>query len=331
MKKFVLLAAVLFASVTFSYAQFQFTSIDYLGGFGTRTRGINNHGQIVGSYDTEDGNRHALLIQKGKFIPLAPDTILGTDYSDAYKINDRGDVVGWDCDDVTCHAFLLRDGVVTLLDFPGATLTYGWDINESGAVAGVWDLYDSQGNFIYEGGFLWKDGSFTEVAFPGAGDTAVTGINARGDFVGLWDSGPPDYTNTSFIFSKGEFTSFDLPFPDLTNVQPSGINAQGNIIGQWYENGLPRGFLKVGEAFTNVDYPGAAYSSAWGINAAGWMVGNWYESSGTVHGWLAQPVKNGMSALSPSTLGKANGSSHKMRPAPGSKVPIPARAQRMSR
>ena len=154
MKKFVLLAAVLFASVTFTYAQIQFTSIDYPGGFGTRTRGINNHGQIVGSYDTEDGNRHALLIQKGKFIPLAPETILGTDYSEAFKINDRGDVVGWDCDDVTCHAFLLsKKGVLTLLDFPGATLSYGFDINESGTVAGVWDLYDSQGNFPLRGRF----------------------------------------------------------------------------------------------------------------------------------------------------------------------------------
>jgi probable HAF family extracellular repeat protein len=288
MKKFMLLAAVLFASVTFTYAQFQFTSIDYPGGVGTRTRGINNHGQIVGSYNTEDGTRHALLIDKGKFIPLAPETILGTDYSDAYKINDRGDVVGWDCDDVTCHAFLLsKKGVLTLLDFPGATLTYGFDINESGTVAGVWDLFDSQGNFLYEGGFLWKDGNFTEVTFPGAGDTAVTGINARGDFVGLWDDGPPNYTNHGFVFSKGEFTSFDPTFPDLTSTQPDGINAHGDIIGQDIENGITHGFLKVGANFIKIDYPGAVLTSGWGINAAGQMVGNWFDSAGTVHGWLA--------------------------------------------
>ena len=293
MKKFILIAAVLFVSVTFTYAQFQFTSIDYPGGFGTRARGINNHGQIVGSYDTKDGNRHALLIQKGKFIPLAPETILGTDYSDAYKINDRGDVVGWDCDDFTCHAFLLRDGVVTLLDFPGATLTYGFDINESGTVAGVWDLYDSQWNFLYEGGFIWKDGNFTDVRFPGAGDSAVTAINARGDLAGLWDSGPRDYTNHGFIFSKGEFTTFDPPFPDLTGTEPGGINARGDIIGQDIENGITHGFLKVGANFIKIDYPGAALTSGWGINAAGQMVGNWFDSSGAVHGWLAQPGKKG--------------------------------------
>ncbi|MBZ5722836.1 MAG: hypothetical protein LAO03_21050 [Acidobacteriia bacterium] len=285
-----LLAVVLFASVTFTYAQFQFTSIDYPGGFGTRTRGINNHGQIVGSYDTEDGNRHALLIQKGKFIPLAPETILGTDYSDAYKINDRGDVVGWDCDDVTCHAFLLRNGGVTLLDFPGATLTYGWDINESGTVAGVWDLYDSQWNFLYEGGFIWKDGNFTEVTFPGAGDTGLTGINARGDFVGVWDRGPGGTQTSGFVFSKGEFTSFDAPFPDVFLTQPQGINAYGDIVGAGYVNNIAHGFLKVGDTFTSIDYPGAAYSTAWGINAAGQMVGNWFDDAGNVHGWLAQPA-----------------------------------------
>lgn len=333
MKKFVLLATVLFASVTFCYAQFQFTSIDYPAGFGTRTRGINNHGQIVGSYDTEDGNRHALLIQKGKFMPLAPDTILGTDYSDAYKINDRGDVVGWDCDDVTCHAFLLRDGVVTLLDFPGATLTYGFDINESGTVAGVWDLYDFQGNFVYEGGFLWKDSNFTEVIFPGPGNTGVTAINARGNFVGVWDDGPPDYTTHGFSFSKGAFTSFDPPFPGLTLTQPGGVNAHGDIIGQDIEDGVTHGFLKVGANFTKIDYPGAAQTSGWGINLAGLMVGNWFDSSGAVHGWLAQPVKDGMSTLSSSALAQGSGSTVRTRtsPLPGSKVQLPERAQRMSR
>lgn len=286
MKKFILLAAVLFASVTFTYAQFQFTSIDYPGGSGTRTRGLNNHRQIVGSYDTEDGNRHALLIQKGKFIPLAPETILGTDYSDAFKINDRGDVVGWVCDLVTCHGFLLSKGLVTTLDFPGASATYAWGINESGTVAGVWDLFDPQGNFLYEGGFTWKDGNFTEVTFPGAGDTAVTGINARGDLVGSWDRGPGT-TTSGFILSKGEFISFDAPFPGVTLTQPDGINAHGDTLGQTYDNVLPRGFLKVGANFIEIAYPGAVFTTGWDINSSGLMVGNWSDSAGKVHGWLA--------------------------------------------
>ncbi|MBI3476952.1 MAG: hypothetical protein HY010_14565 [Acidobacteria bacterium] len=286
MKKFILIAAVLFASVTFTYAQLQFTSIDYPGGFATRTRGINNHGQIVGSYADQDGNLHALLSQKGKFIPLAPETILGTTYSDAFKINDRGDVVGWVCP-YFCHGFLFRKGVVTTLDFPGATATYAWDINESGTVAGVWDLFDSQENFLYEGGFIWKDGNFTEVTFPGAGDTGVTAINARGDFVGAWDRGP-NTTTSGFFSSKGKFASFDAPFPDVTLTQPQGMNERGHIVGAGYVNGIPHGFLKIGTYFMEIAYPGAAYTSAWGIDSAGQMVGNWLDSAGTVHGWLAQ-------------------------------------------
>ncbi len=288
MKKLWLLAAVLLASVTFSYAQFTFTSIDYPDGVGTRTRGINNHGQIVGSYDTEDGNRHALLIEKGKFIPLAPTTILGTAFSDAFKINDRGDVVGWVCPDI-CHAFLLtKKGVLTTLDFPGGsayTSTVGWDVNESGTVVGVYDSFDGDFNLLYEGGFTWKDGNFIDVVFPGAGDSAVTGINARGEFVGSWDRGL--FTTTSgFVFSKGEFTSFDAFVPELT--QPSGINAHSDIVGQWYENGVAHGFLKIGAVFTEIIYPGAAVTTAWGINNRGQMVGNWLDSSNVVHGWLAQ-------------------------------------------
>jgi uncharacterized membrane protein len=299
MKRFLLLAAVLLASVTFTHAQFTFVSIDYPGGFGTRARGINNHGQIVGSYFDQYGNLHALLIEKGKFIPLAPGTILDT-YSDAFKINDRGDVVGWVCPD-TCHAFLYNKGVVTTLDFPGASDTYGWDINESGTVAGVWDLFDSQGNFLYEGGFLWKDGNFTEVTYPGAGDTGVTAINARGDFAGVWDTGLTATTTSSFVFSKGVFTNFDAPFPDVYLTQPDGMNSQGKIVGQFYDTitYLPQAFLKVGEPFTLIEYPGAVWTTAWGINSVGQMVGNWLDGSGVTHGWLAQPGKKGKPPYAP--------------------------------
>ena len=279
---------MLLSSVTLAFAQLTFTSIDYPGGFGTSVRGINNHGQMVGAYIDQDGNAHALLIQKGKFIPLAPDTAIGL-YSEAYKINVRGDIVGRFCDDVACHGFLLSNkGVLTILDFPGATFTYGFGINESGTVVGVWDLLDANYNLLYEGGFIWKDGTFTEVKFPGAADSAATAINARGDYLGSWDRGLFTWTS-GFVFSKGEFTSFDAFFPELT--QPTGINAHGDIIGQWYENGIPHGFLKLGADFIKIEYPDAVWTTSWDINSAGQMVGNWADSAGTVHGWLAQPDK----------------------------------------
>jgi len=57
-----------------------------------------------------------MLLKKGKFIPLAPTTILGTIYSEATNINDHGDIVGQMIDDNGfAHGFLLSDGVLTIL------------------------------------------------------------------------------------------------------------------------------------------------------------------------------------------------------------------------
>jgi len=73
----------------------------------TPALGINIHGKIVGSYRIAPP-RHALLIRAGQFIPLAPIIVLGTHFSQAYKSNDRGDVVGqFIGNDEFTHGFLL--------------------------------------------------------------------------------------------------------------------------------------------------------------------------------------------------------------------------------
>jgi uncharacterized repeat protein (TIGR03803 family) len=292
MKKLILLAAVLFVFVTFSYSQFTFTSIDCPGAERTRAHGINNNGDIVGSCKYPGDNMHAVLIRKGEFIPLAPTTLLGTSFSVAYKINGHGDVVGiFIGDDGFYHGFLLRDGVLTILDFPGANETYATGLNDSGTVTGWWNLYDSYGNINIQHGFIWKDGTFTDVTFPGADVAAATGINARGDFVGGWSLSIDAPTGSGFVSSKGNFTSFDAPFPGLVSTQGDDINDFGDIVGLYIDDsGIQHSFLKAGATITNIDYPGAAgLTSVWGINSVGEMVGNWRDSSGAVHGWLAEP------------------------------------------
>jgi len=293
MKKLLLLACILLVPVASAYAQFTFTNIDFPGGTLTTTRGINNHGEIVGSYRIVPP-RHALLIKGGQYIPLAPNTVLGTNYSEAFKINDRGDVVGQYLDDAGfTHGFLLsKKNVLTTLDFPGASDTAAFGINESGTVVGQWDLLDSGGNLIAAHGFTWDNGRFTQVDFPGSGDTFVGGINARGNLVGEYDSGPTATVGHGFVFSKGQFTSFDVPAAGSTLTQLNDINANGQILGVYIDaDGAEHGFLQVGATFTTIDYPGATLTSAWGINSAGQIVGNHYGSDGIAHGYLAVAKK----------------------------------------
>lgn len=276
-------------------AQYTFTSIDYPGGATTTLRGINNRGDMVGGYSIPGGPRHALLIKGDKFIPLAPTTVLGTNYSEAFKINDRGDSVGrYIGDDGVVHGFLLsKKGVLTTLDFPTASETYANGIDESGTVVGWWDILDADGNLLAEHGFIWEKGNFSEVNFPGSADTLVWGNNARGDLVGAWKTSI-DLPNHGFISSKKQFISFDVPFPGASDTVGGGINASAEIVGQYQDvDGFGHGFLAVGATFTHLDYPGAVITTAWGINSSGQIVGNWYDSDFAVHGWLAQPEKKG--------------------------------------
>src|SRR5271157_2279738 len=126
MKRLVLLACILLVPVASAYAQFKFTNIDCTAGGETSARSINNLGEIVGRTGPDQyGNDHAVLIKHGKCIPLAPNTILGQYWSEAFKNNDRGDVVGYffDPEDVDLefpHGFLLsHKGVLTQLNVPG--------------------------------------------------------------------------------------------------------------------------------------------------------------------------------------------------------------------
>ncbi len=292
MKRFAFLAVVLSLSVASAYAQFTFTSIEYPEGTMTSARGINNRGDVVGAYRTV-GSRHAMVIRRGEFL-IPPSThILGANYSEAYKSNDRGDVVGQFIDgDGFTHGFVAHVGEdeVTTLDFPDASDTYAFGINDSGTVAGYWDVLDSGGNQVAAHGFLWKNGEFSQVDYPGSASTTILGINASGDFVGVWYDDTAAVSH-AFVFSKGRFISFDAPFPGTITTQPNDINALGHIVGTYIDSGGgTHGFLAVGETFTSIDYPGATTTSAWGINAAGQIVGNHIDPGiGTSRGYLAQP------------------------------------------
>lgn len=291
MKKHVLLASVLFLAVASAHAQFTFTTIDCPGQTETTARSINNPGEMVGRTG-QNHQDHAVLIADGKCTPLAPSTVLGTNFSEAFKNNDSGDVVGFYLDSTgTSHGFLLsKKGVLTTLDFPGAASTTAWGINESGTVVGYFDVY-SQGVLV-EHGFTWNNGKFSQVDFPGSGDTGLDGINARGDFVGSWDTGPTATVGHGLIFSMGRFSSFDVPVSGATLTQLNDISANEQIIGIYVDaGGNEHGFRQVGAVFTSIDYPNATLTSAWGINSAGQIVGTYFDSAGRVHGYLALSTK----------------------------------------
>jgi probable HAF family extracellular repeat protein len=98
-------------------------------------------------------------------------------------INERKEIVGFYVDASTGirHSYLLRKGVATLIDFPSATATLAWGMNNRRQVVG-W--YQKKDGVVH--GFIWHEGRFTSVDIPGATETVVLGINSVGDIVGIY-------------------------------------------------------------------------------------------------------------------------------------------------
>lgn len=279
------LLAFLAAFLTPAYAQLTFTSLLFPGADLTRTFGINNHGQIVGSYRITPP-QHALLINKGQFMPLDPSSALGADFSQAGGINDRRDVVGTYVDaQGNQHGFLLSHDVLTNVDFPGGTFPNANGINDSGAIVG--DFFDSAGALH---GFVWRAGVFTQIDVPGAVDTLPTGINARGDIVGIWDTNINTAGHGFVLTKSGQFVTLDEPNAAPEGTNADGINDKGEIVGAYIDPaGVVHGFLEADSNFTTVDFPGADATTCQGINNAGQIVGN-YIAGTVLAGFRATPT-----------------------------------------
>jgi uncharacterized membrane protein len=139
----------------------------------TFTIGINNAGDLVGGAGTV-GSTKGFELQNGHFQTVGPNNGQYV-YVYATGINNLGEVVGWtDYDGFAC-----RQGKCHLIDFPGATQTEVWRINDSGVIVGWYCVY---GPACY--GFALKSGKFLSFGYPGAKGTLAKGINASGQVVG---------------------------------------------------------------------------------------------------------------------------------------------------
>ncbi|MBV9304000.1 MAG: hypothetical protein JOY62_11220 [Acidobacteriaceae bacterium] len=114
---------------------------------GTEADGINNKGEVVGTYLDSSGKRHGFTYTSGKFtfidVPGATETtVAGICYNfpvivGAYK-NSKGQTFG----------YVENNGKFTTIEYPGAVLTDATGINDKGVIAG---FFKSTTNSNYEG------------------------------------------------------------------------------------------------------------------------------------------------------------------------------------
>ena len=196
----------------------------------TSVNGVNAKGERAGIYRVA-GRNYAYFWRKGKFTKL---DLPGWTFSQAYFLNDKGQVVGYSKDaDGKRHGFVWHKGhFTTPLDADGAdsTGTRLIGINDRGQIVGFYQDSAPAPADRRSHGLLLSDDKYTTLDVPGAedGKTIAQGINNRGQIVGLYATtvnGP----NHGFVLNDGVYTKVDVPGSSWTAI--TSINAKGEIVG----------------------------------------------------------------------------------------------------
>jgi probable HAF family extracellular repeat protein len=235
--------------------------------------GLNNQGQVVGRAAVQSGETHAVLWQDGRLVDLG--TIPGGQYSEAYAINDRGQVVGWSTiDQSTCtafdgcwHAFHWEDGIMTdLLGLDPRFQSYAYSLNDKGQIVGISATQDYPfGDFRP---VLWHNGSIVDLGKPeGATNAYTNGVNAMGDAAG--SATFADGSTVPLVWSRGSRTELPRP-PGTTFTEARKINNRGQIVGT---DGTNTVLWTDGRLTVLPNPPGAGSSNPSDINASGVVVG----------------------------------------------------------
>ncbi len=270
---------------------FTYSSISVPGATRTFASGINNMGQIVGSYSDSNGGWHGYVYTNGTFTnfldvpganPTTPIEIGG--------INDAGEIVGSILSpSPNGRGFLYSDGIFTDIYYPQSFSTTAKGINNAGQILVGTGFVD----------FVLSNGELTPIIVPNISQTVVqaSAINNIGQVVGSF--GSSNDVQGFLQDTNGEVTTFR--FPGAVRTYPSGINDFGEIVGYYQGTDAPQhGFIYRNNVFTSFDEPSAGSflgTQTGNINNAGQIVGTFTDASGRIQGFLATPVPEPNSLL----------------------------------
>jgi probable HAF family extracellular repeat protein len=260
-----------------------------LGGFAAISTAINGQGTVVGQADT------ALLEPNGLAISLAfvadedgmrsLGTLPGYVNSQAYGLNDRGEVVGWtyNTNPVTAatvqnfRGFVIdRAGVMHDLGTLGGATAIARDISNSGQIVGGSRIADGRNR-----AFLYDHGTMTELPSLGGLSDEATGINERGWMVGsAVYPGQPAGARRAVLWRNGGIE--DLGTLGGTTARAWRINERGDVVGQARTaNGQTHAFRWRDGVMSDLGTLGGPTSVALGLNDAGVVVG--FSETGVIH------------------------------------------------
>jgi probable HAF family extracellular repeat protein len=196
-------------------ADYVYTTLSAPGSFGTWAYGINDQGDIVGSYNTTaGGGLYGFVLSNGVYTTVENGPFLSVTLT---GINNAGSIIGFYALPILGNqgGFKVVGGTTTYLDIPGGKATWASGINSLGQITGTYQ--DSNGN---KHGFLLNGSTYYRIDDPSTvvgGGTSVGGINEKGDIVGFYDSKDG---GRGFLLGGGTFTT--LSFSDSVSTYARG-------------------------------------------------------------------------------------------------------------
>jgi len=260
-----------------------FTAIDYPGAVATTAFGINERGEVVGSY-TDSSNKTHGFVKIGELFRSVD--FPGALMTRARGISPAGEIVGsyrLPGDPlVNAHGYLLtRGGQFRRVDFPGHINTIPQRIGPDGTILGCFHDTDTMGTMH---GFVNQGDEFAEFATPASMHNGATpgGKIIVGLYTDMMGRG-----RAYLLKSDGEFIPFDVP--GSTSTAGWDINPARRAVGVYQDAaGRSHGFVVDRHwDFATLDYPGATLTRAFGINPRGDVVGDYADSANRIHGFLA--------------------------------------------
>jgi probable HAF family extracellular repeat protein len=248
--------------------------------------GINIHGEVVGaSINTNASTELAYLFSHGEMKSLGT---LGGTISQAFSINDGGEVVGLSTiapGNNQGYLFLYRHGQMTNLGAGNFSKPVGnIQINNHGDMI-AFALSDGDASLI-------RRGKVVDVgSLAGLGSQAVA-LNNKDEVAGLSQisGSSADPTYHAFLYENGKM--IDLGTLGGSSSQGNGINNHGEVVGSLTTaRGAIHGFFYKNGRMTDIGSLGGGQTEAFGINDSGEIVGDSANQANAPNGFLYERGK----------------------------------------
>lgn len=247
-------------------------TFDYPGATYTFASGINDNGDVAGTYTAASGAvRGYVRFSNGRLSRPIIDPNEQNHYTLIDGINNLKTLCGYYLSMGLNHSFLLSGSTFTEITTDALeTLVNG--VNDAGNICGITTHPDAA--------FVTIGGTSTLFQVPGSSYNLASGINNLDQCVGFYVVGTT--TEAGFRRDADGTLTYPISVPGSTNTSLSGINDTGSMVGAMVDTtGGHAVFFQPSGMSTVYDYPGATGTSFSGINNKGLICGSYGDATGS--------------------------------------------------